>query len=126
MKKNYIYLTFYQVMAFVLEGEQIQQQNQFFDDEIFSMFANYVCYRTYQTSFIPKNIKNKIPVYKISISLFEYLEKLTSINVFDKKVMKEYKKIIIEKNREFLDRLNNGELDYLFNGYIKKYKLYKK
>ncbi len=125
-EKNFIYLKFYQIRAFVEEIQEIRNQNQFFNDEVVSMFEDYVINRTYQTSFIPKNIRGKIPVYKISISLFEYLEKLTSINAFDKEFMKEYIKKAIKQDEEFLDRLNNGEFDDLLSDYFKRIKLCKK
>lgn len=126
MKRKFIYLTYYQVMAFLIEGEQIKQENQFFDDEIFSMFGNYACYRTYQASFIPENIRRKIPIYKISMRLFDYLERLTSIDVFDKEFMREYSKIINKKEEEIYNKLINGEYDYIFSNTLKKIKSEKK
>ncbi len=114
MKKDYIYLTYYQMMAFVKKIEQMKLQNQCFNDGVAKMFEDQVLDISLQHLFTPKIIKDVMPIYKISISLFNYLEKLTDVNVLDRKFMKELKKEIIKEQKEFLNKLYNGEYDNLF------------
>lgn len=120
MKNCYVYLTYYQVMAFAREADQIKQKNQSFNDELLEMFTYYVCCRGYQISSLPKKIRNNIPIYKISKSLFNYLENLTSINVFDKNYMKKSIIETKEHEKEIQKRINNGEYDYLFENALKE------
>lgn len=112
MEKDYIYLTYYQMMAFVEEIEQMKLQNQFFNDEFASMFENQFLNMSYQNALIPNIIKKIIPnagKFKIYISLFNYLERLTNVNVNDKKFMREFTKKRIKKDKEFISSFINGD-----------------
>lgn len=112
MEKDYIYLTYYQMMAFVEKIEQMKLQNQFFNDEFASMFENQFLNMSYQNALIPNIIKKIIPnagKFKISISLFNYLERLTNVNVNDKKFMREFTKKRIKKDKEFVSSFINGD-----------------
>ena len=102
------------MMAFVKKIEQMKLQNQCFNDGVAKMFEDQVLDISLQHLFTPKIIKDVMPIYKISISLFNYLEKLTDVNVLDRKFMKELKKEIIKEQKEFLNKLYNGEYDNLF------------
>ncbi len=112
MEKDYIYLTYYQMMAFVEEIEQMKLQNQFFNDEFVSMFENQFLNMSSQKVLIPNTIKKIIPnasKFKISISLFNYLERLTNVNVNDKQFMREFTKKRIKKDKEIISSFVNGD-----------------
>lgn len=126
MNKDFVYLTYYQIMAFEEEIEKMRKENQYFNDEFVSMFENYTLDIACKKAFIPKIIIPNTDKFKISISLFNYLERLTNINVNDKDFMKEFTKKRIKKDEELWDRIINGNYLNSISNDIHKTKTYKK
>ncbi len=100
MKEEFVYLTYYQSMAFMLKINEIKNDKQYFDDNITDSFASYVLERTYEIAMNNNPIKLKFfpnsCKYKISKSLYNYLSNITSIDVFDKDTLNEYTKLITD------------------------------
>lgn len=94
MKENFIYLTYYQAMAFMYEINKLKENNPYFKDGISSSYEEYVIKRTTEITTTYPQIKLKIlpnaDKYKISDSMFGYLTRLTKIDVLDENVIKSY------------------------------------
>lgn len=100
MEENFIYLTYYQAMALVMRVDDIIRNNPDFNDERAKSFQKYVFMRTGEIMTTYPKIKLKLfpnaSKYKISKDLFDYLTRLTSIDVYDKKTIQKYTIIIKE------------------------------
>jgi len=94
MNQNYVYLTYYQAMAFMFRIDEIRKNNQYFNDHIAMEYENYVVKRTGEIITTYPQIKLKAfpnaNKYKISKSLFNYLTKLTEIDVYNKEIIDKY------------------------------------
>lgn len=115
MKENFIYLTYYQAMAFMFRINEIKKNNPYFNDEIAKSYEEYVVNRAGEIVTTYPQIKLKIfpnaSKYKISKSLFNYLTRLTSIDVYDKATIKKYtimtnelEKRTFESTKEVLEK----------------------
>lgn len=104
MKEEYINLTYYQVMAFLLKINEFKENNPYFNDSFANSFSHYVLIRTFEiatkTPAIQLKLFPNLKKYKISKSLYNYLTNLTSINVFDKNTMMKYNVLIKEFENE--------------------------
>ena len=93
MKKDYIYITYYQVMAFLHKYEDMKKEDPSFNDEIVNEFADAAIEKASNIylALLPEIIVKLIPhanKYKMSKSLFVYLTNLTGIDVFDVEIQK--------------------------------------
>ena len=109
MKDNFVYLDYNQVMSFMFELNELRKDNPYFNDKIVESFEDYVLIRANEIAITYPQIKLKIfpnaNKYKISKSLFEYLTRLTSIDVFDKETMKKYNRILEEERQKAIEKL---------------------
>lgn len=100
MKEEFVYLTYYQAMAFLLKINEFKENNPYFNDNFANSYSHYVLMRTFEIATTTPEIQLKLfpnsKKYKISKSLFTYLTNLTSINVFDKETLTLYTKLIKE------------------------------
>ena len=105
MKENDIYLTQHQVYAFMHKIGEIRKNDPSFNNEIARDFEEYVIGRAAKIATTYPQIKLKlIPnanKFKISKKLFDYLTKLTSVDVYDKETMKKYMEIEKEAQNLF-------------------------
>lgn len=94
MEESLIYLTYYQVMAFLFEIDKIRKSNPCFNDDIAKSYEEYVVKRTAEIMTTYPQIKLKIfpnaSKYVISKKIFDYLTRLTSIDVYDKETIEKY------------------------------------
>lgn len=103
MKENTnVYLNYYQVMMFVLRFQKMREENPYFKSGLVSQFEDYVLIRTIELSRMSKlqSVKESFPKpYVISNSLYEFLKRLSGIDVFDLKSYLKYKKEVKEYER---------------------------
>ena len=115
MEQNFIYLTYYQAMAFMFGIDEIRKNNPYFNDNIAKSYEEYVVERAGEIVTTYPQIKLKISPnaskYKISKSLFDYLTRLTSIDVYDKETIEKYtimtkalEKTTFESTKENLEK----------------------
>lgn len=104
--ENY-YLNYIQTMALILKISEIKKNDASFNDEIVMDFENY-CLNKHKeillTQMDHKLFKIIDDRYEIPKNVLEHLTNLTGVNVFDKSVMRKYKVIIKDKEKEFLMR----------------------
>ena len=107
--QEYVYLTYYQAMSFLLEIEEMKNNNPHFNDNLANTFYDYVLQRTYEiattTSFVKAKLFPNSTKYKISKSLFNYLTNITEINVFDEQTLTDYIILINELENEVANEL---------------------
>lgn len=88
MDGDFIYLTYYQAMAFLIGIDELRKANPEFNDEIAKSYEDYVLKRAGEIVTTYPQVKLKIfpkaSKYKITEGLFDYLTNLTSIDVYDK------------------------------------------
>ena len=94
MKHNEVYLTYIQAMILVLQFQKMKEENPYFKSELVSKFEEYVLVRTIEIQMMPKYKFQKYSPfpYVINQSLYEYLKRLSGIDVFDLKNYSKYKK----------------------------------
>ena len=88
MKNNQVYLTYTQAMILVLRFQKMREENPYFKNGLVSQFEEYVLIRTMELSMMSifEFIKESFPKpYGISKSLYEFLKRLSGIDVFDLK-----------------------------------------
>lgn len=103
MDKNFLYLTYYQVMSFMYRIDEMQKENPCFNDGIAASFSDYVINRAGEIVMTYPQIKLKImpnaDKYKVSKSMVTYLTRLTGIDVLDKETVNRYIPLIQEVER---------------------------
>ena len=95
MKQNLVYLTYTQAMILVLRFKKMREENPYFKNGLMSQYEEYVLIRTIELSRMSKleYIKESFPKpYGISKSLYEFLKRLSGIDVLDLKCYLKYKK----------------------------------
>lgn len=111
MDNNFVYLTYYQAMAFMHKLEDMKKENSYFKDALADQYSNYVVQRTAEIAMAYPQIKLKVfpnaDKYKISRSLLDYLTSLTGIDVFDPETMEYYKEIITEVGERAVEDFKN-------------------
>ena len=112
MKENFIYLTYYQAMAFMFRINEIRDNNPYFNDGIANSYEEYVIKRAGEIVTTYPQIKLKLfpnaNKYKISKSLFDYLTRLTSIDVNDKEIIKKYEIMIKELENASFEKVKQS------------------
>ncbi len=112
MKKDIILLTYYQVIAFMYRIDEMRKENQFFNDGISQEFEYYVIQRTEEIVSTYPQLKLKIfygaDKYKISKSMFDYLNRLTGINPLDEETIKKYIPLIQEVEDNTREKFEEG------------------
>ena len=101
MENDFLYLTYYQVMTFMIRLSEMKKENPYFHDEIAEAFNNFAINRSKEialTSQLKLNIMPNAKKYKVSKSMVKYLKNLTGIDVFDEKILDKYIPLI--KNLE--------------------------
>ena len=101
MENNFFYLSYYQVMTFMIRLDEMKNENPYFHDEIVSSFNNFVmnrCIEISDTSQLKLKIIPNANKFKVSKSMVKYLKNLTGIDVFDEKILDKYIPLI--KNLE--------------------------
>ncbi len=114
MENDFLYLTYYQVMTFMIRIREMENENPYFHDEIVSAFNNNIISRSEEiarsSSFKLKLIPNANK-FKVSQGMVKYLKNLTDVDVFDNDDLKKYIPLIknLEKNleKETMDRIKN-------------------
>ena len=98
--KDYVYLSYYQVMSIMYLLREIQEENPEFNNDAIESFTQYVIERTSEIESIYPTILRKIvskaDKYKIEKDLYYYLSAVTGIDVQDRKTLKEYTKLVKE------------------------------
>ena len=98
MENEFFYLTYYQVMIFMIRIREMKNENPYFHDEIASSFNNFVINRSKEiaeTSPFKLKIMPNANKYKVSKSMVKYLKNLTGIDVLDEKNLEKYIPLII-------------------------------
>lgn len=101
MENDFFYLSYYQVMTFMIRLDEMKNENPYFHDEIVSSFNNFVINRSKElagTSQLKLKIIPNANKFKVSKSMVRYLKNLTGIDVFDEKILDQYIPLI--KNLE--------------------------
>ena len=117
MNDDVVYLTYYQVMIFLLKIDEMKKNNPHFKDSLANSFGDFVLKRTIQIAFTKPlaklNLFSNSSNYKISRSLFNYLTNLTSMDVFDKETLNKYTDIVNKLENEagnlMFDEMTQGK-----------------
>ena len=102
MKNNQVYLTYKQVMILLLQFQKMREANPYFKSELVYKFEEYVVIRTIEIQLMPRYELQKYQPfsYVINSSLYEYLKRLSGIDVFDLKSYLKYKKEVEDYERK--------------------------
>ena len=119
MSESFVYLTYYQAMAFMIRIDEMKKNNTHFSDEIIEFYEEYVVKRTGEIVTTYPQIRLIVfpnaSKYKISKSLFDYLTRITSIDVCDKETIKKYKMLTKEFEKTTFERIkeNLGGMEFI-------------
>ena len=99
MEKDYVYLTYHQVMVLLYRIEELKKGSPYFNDEIANSFVNLALTKAKEIA-LSSSIKLKlIPnanKTKLSKSLLNYMINLTGTDIFDEDTLEKYIPIIKE------------------------------
>ena len=102
--EDYYSLNYMQVMMYMHKIDEIRKSDPFFDESIVVIFENYVVDRTAEIAIDSVGFNPLVDKkYRITKSLFEYLNCLTGVDVFDKKEVEEFKSIYESEIEEISD-----------------------
>lgn len=109
-----MYLSYYQVMSLMEAIDQLRKSNQYFSSGIADNFEKYVIDRTGEIVMCSPIKLKLIPSaskYIVSKSMVAYLIRLTGVDIFDKKVLKEYTRLVKEFEHELETKNLNSLLE---------------
>jgi len=106
MQENFCYINYYQGMALFKAIEEFKKKNQYFNDGIARSFEIEFLSQTEEKALKPIQSKN----YKFSKSMIDYLIRLTSINIYDKKYMKYFIKEQQKIEKELIKNFKKSEM----------------
>lgn len=120
LNKDFIDLSYYQVMSLMYVIDKFKKDDNKFCDGISKQFESYVIKRTEVISRYSL-IKRSSSKYTISMSMLRYLTNLTGIDVLDKTTLKKYTLLVKEFERDLMNR-TMAQLDSLVDKYKQKVK----
>lgn len=96
MEEDNYYLSYYQIMSLMMKIGEMRKKNEYFKDPLAEEFEMYCVKRVSEIAMLPGIVQKISPYnkYIINKSMIDYLSRLTGINVFDKKFIKEQKPVI--------------------------------